>query len=116
MLGRIEKFNKKDFVIKAAAHITGGGFYDKAARAVPPGASMIVYKNAWVRPEIFTEMQERAKIDDKEMYRTFNMGIGMVLVVSDRAKMDVVRAAAKYGIKSTIIGEIVNGAGGVVIA
>lgn len=111
----LEKFNAKGFGIKALAHITGGGFYDKAVRVVPPQTTMILYKNAWARPDIFIEMQDRAKLDDKEMFRTFNMGIGMVLVARDDIKMDVVRALAKAGAKSTVIGEMVGGVGGVAV-
>lgn len=115
VLNLLQKFNASSLGIKAMAHITGGGFYDKAARVVPSHSTMILYKNAWVRPEIFIEMQERAKIDDKQMYKTFNMGIGMILVVKNAVKMDVVRALAKQGQRSFIIGEIVNGVGGVAI-
>ena len=111
----LEKFNVKGFKIKALAHITGGGFYDKAMRVVPSHTTMILYKNAWVRPDIFIEMQDRSKIDDKGMFRTFNMGIGMVLVVKDDVKMDVVRALATAGLKSSIIGEMVSGVGGVAV-
>ncbi len=112
----LKKFNAKDMGIKAIAHITGGGFYDKATRAVPPGTTMVIYKNAWHRPTVFQEIQDSAKIDDKQMYRTFNMGIGMVLVVRDAIKMDVVRAAAKAGVKAAIIGEMISGVGGVAVA
>jgi phosphoribosylformylglycinamidine cyclo-ligase len=115
VLRALEKFNAKDFGIKAAAHITGGGFYDKAGRVVPQGMTMTLYKNAWHLPEVFAEVQERGKIEDKEMFRTFNMGIGMVLVVRDALKMDVVRSLHKWGVKSYCIGEIVNGVGGVVV-
>lgn len=115
VLVALEKFNRKDFGIKALAHITGGGFYDKASRAVPSHNSMVLYKNAWAVPEIFREIQERAEIDEKDMYRTFNMGIGMVVVVRDAIKMDVTRAFLKSGIKSYIIGEIVTGVGGVAV-
>lgn len=115
VLSLLEKFNAKDFGIKAVAHITGGGFYDKAARVVPKGTTMTLYKNAWHPPEVFCEIQERGKIEDKEMFRTFNMGIGMVLVVRDSIKMDVVRVLYKSGVKSHCIGEIVNGVGGVVV-
>ncbi len=113
VLRLIKKF---DPGIKAMAHITGGGFYDKARRAVSKNMTMIIYKNAWQRPEIFQELQDRGNIDDKEMFKTFNMGIGMVLVVRDALKMDVVREADRYGLKGHIIGEIVSGVGGVTIA
>ena len=113
VLRLIKKF---DPGIKAMAHITGGGFYDKAVRAVPKNMTMIIYKNAWQRPEVFQELQDRGNIDDKEMFKTFNMGIGMVMVVRDALKMDVVREAARYGLKAHIIGEMVSGVGGVAIA
>jgi phosphoribosylformylglycinamidine cyclo-ligase len=116
VLKLIKKFNGSSFGIKAMAHITGGGFYDKAKRAVPKNMTMIIYKNAWQRPEVFQELQDRGDMDDKEMFKTFNMGIGMVLVVRDALKMDVVREAARCGLKAHIIGEIVSGVGGVAIA
>ncbi len=111
----LKLIRKFDPGIKAIAHITGGGFYDKARRAVSKNMTMIIYKNAWQRPEIFQELQDRGNIDDKEMFKTFNMGIGMVLVVRDALKMDVVREADRYGLKGHIIGEIVSGVGGVVV-
>ncbi|MFH0940325.1 MAG: phosphoribosylformylglycinamidine cyclo-ligase [Candidatus Omnitrophota bacterium] len=113
VLKLIKKF---DTGIKAMAHITGGGFYDKAKRAVPKNMTMIIYKNAWQRPEVFQELQDRGNMDDKEMFKIFNMGIGMVLVVRDALKMDVVRESARCGLKAHIIGEIVSGVGGVAIA
>lgn len=115
VLSVLRKFNASGFSIKALAHITGGGFYDKAIRIVPPKATMIIYKNAWVRPEIFEEIQRTGGIDDKEMFRTFNMGMGMVVVTRDSVKMDVARAFSRSGIKATIIGEIVSGVGGVAV-
>ncbi|MFH0876657.1 MAG: phosphoribosylformylglycinamidine cyclo-ligase [Candidatus Omnitrophota bacterium] len=115
LLGILKKFNAKNFNIKAAAHITGGAFYDKASRIVPKNLSMVLYKNAWSRPEIFDEIQERVHMADKEMYRTFNMGIGMILVVRDSMKMEVVRELSRLGCKSRTIGEMVSGVGGVVI-
>jgi phosphoribosylformylglycinamidine cyclo-ligase len=114
-LSALKKFNTGDIRIKAAAHITGGAFYDKAARVVPAQMTMAIYKNAWSKQEIFEEISERGKISEKEMFKTFNMGIGMILVVKDSCKMDVVRAIAKFGIKSYIIGEIISGVGGVAI-
>ncbi|MFA5039063.1 MAG: phosphoribosylformylglycinamidine cyclo-ligase [Candidatus Omnitrophota bacterium] len=115
VLSVLKKANASGFSIKAMAHITGGGFYDKAVRVVPPKNTMIIYKNAWARPEIFEEIQHHSGLDDKEMFKTFNMGIGMAVVVRDGAKMDVVRAFSRAGVKASIIGEIVNGVGGVAV-
>ncbi len=115
VLAALKKFNAKESVIRAIAHITGGGFYDKAARIVPQGMTMVLYRNAWHVPGIFREIQDNGRIEDKEMYKTFNMGVGMVLVVRDEIKMDVVRALSKLGIKSAIIGEMIKGVGGVAL-
>jgi phosphoribosylformylglycinamidine cyclo-ligase len=111
----VRKFNSRGNYIKALGHITGGGFYDKASRVVPSNATMVLYKNAWARPMIFDEICDLTKLDDKEMYRTFNMGIGMTVVVHDVVKMDVVKAFTKLGIKSAIIGEMIAGVGGVAV-
>jgi len=115
VLDVLKKFNAQQCAVKAIAHITGGGFTDKAGRVVPPGATMVLYRNAWTAPPIFEEIQQAGRVSEKEMYRTFNMGIGMVLVVRDSAKMAVVRALAKSGAPSTIIGEIIPGVGGVAL-
>src|SRR3989338_4006014 len=72
----------KKVKIKSIAHITGGGFYDNIPRVVPSDKSVLIYKELWQVPRIFRVIQKRAKISDKEMYRTFNMGIGMVIVVN----------------------------------
>ncbi|MDD2866200.1 MAG: phosphoribosylformylglycinamidine cyclo-ligase [Candidatus Omnitrophica bacterium] len=115
VLSVLKAFNASSCNVKALAHITGGAFYDKASRAVPSKTTMIIYKNAWARPAIFEELQHLGKIDEKEMFRTFNMGIGMVVVVRDAVKMDIVRAFSRHGVKAAIIGEIVSGVGGVAV-
>ena len=116
VLSVLKKANASGFLVKALAHITGGGFYDKAVRVVPEKTTMIIYKNAWVRPEVFEEIQHHSGMSDQEMFKTFNMGIGMAVVVKDSAKMDMVRAFARAGVKAAIIGEIVSGVGGVAVA
>ena len=65
---------------KAAAHITGGGFFENVPRALPAGLAARFDSVAWEVPPIFREIQRRARIDDQEMRATFNLGIGMVLV------------------------------------
>ena len=101
--------------IKSLAHITGGGFYENIPRVVPKDKSILIYKELWDMPGIFNVIQKRAGISDREMYRTFNMGIGMVLVVS---KTDVKKAhevLKKSRLKSWTIGEIIKGNGEVII-
>ncbi|MFA5976043.1 MAG: phosphoribosylformylglycinamidine cyclo-ligase [Elusimicrobiota bacterium] len=69
-------------VIKGMAHITGGGFIDNIPRVLPKGLQVCITARSWPIPELFHEIQKRAKLPDEEMFRTLNMGIGLVLVVS----------------------------------
>ncbi len=106
---------KKILKIKSIAHITGGGFYDNIPRVIPKNTSALIYKNLWDIPDIFKLIQKKAKIDDKEMFRTFNMGIGMVLVVSERDAAKAQKLLKNFKLKSWIIGKIVRGGGEVII-
>jgi phosphoribosylformylglycinamidine cyclo-ligase len=95
--------------VKAMAHITGGGFYDNIPRVVPEGLGVHIRLGSWPVQRIFREIQERGKVGEREMFRTFNMGIGMVVVV---AAKDVDRTLAlfkKLGQKAHLIGELVRG-------
>jgi phosphoribosylformylglycinamidine cyclo-ligase len=65
---------------KAAAHVTGGGLLDNLPRALPPGCAAELDRSAWEVPEIFRLVARRGRIDEEEMFGTFNMGLGMVLV------------------------------------
>ncbi len=101
--------------IKSMAHITGGGFYDNIPRVLPQGTAALIYKELWRVPEIFKLIQRRAKISDKEMYRTFNMGIGMALLVDKKHVKRVHAVIKSHGLKSWTIGEIIKGKREVVI-
>jgi phosphoribosylformylglycinamidine cyclo-ligase len=68
---------------KAAAHITGGGLLDNLPRALPPGLAAELDRQAWQPPEIFRLIARRGAVDEDEMFGTFNMGLGMVLVTSE---------------------------------
>jgi phosphoribosylformylglycinamidine cyclo-ligase len=96
--------------IKAAAHITGGGFYDNIPRMLPKGVKAIVRTGSWSIPSVFGLIEKNADIRKKDMYRTFNMGIGMVLALS---KKDADKAqkilSKKFKLKSWVIGEVVKG-------
>lgn len=89
--------------IKAIVNITGGGFYDNIIRAIPKNCSCIIYKDGWKPHEIFKLIQQKGNISDKEMYRTFNMGIGMVLIVDKKVCNKILNFFAK---NSTFIGEV----------
>jgi phosphoribosylformylglycinamidine cyclo-ligase len=100
---------KEKLSIKGIAHITGGAFYDKIPRVIPKGMAIAIDKSSWQVPWIFSAIRKKARLDDRQMYRTFNMGIGMALVLAkgdvDRAK-DILR---KYGFSSFVIGEVIKG-------
>ena len=70
------------FEIKGMAHMTGGAFYEKLTKILPAGRCFLVHKGSWSVPKIFQIIQKKGKITDSEMYRTFNMGIGLALVVA----------------------------------
>jgi phosphoribosylformylglycinamidine cyclo-ligase len=67
--------------ILGIAHITGGGLLENIPRILPEGVAVRINQKSWPKPPIFSLIQKEGKISDEEMYRTFNMGIGMVLVV-----------------------------------
>ena len=102
--------------IKGIAHITGGAFIDKIPRIIPQGRAMEICKNSWPVPKIFREIKTRAELTAHEMLRTFNMGIGMVLVVSPKNSAKVIRyLKQKFSLPSWEIGEIVKGKREVVV-
>ena len=83
----------KKFDLHGMVHITGGGFYDNIPRILPEDCAE-VHADAWEVPAVFKKLQEWGNVPVKEMYRTFNMGVGMVLVV-DPSEADAVRAHLK---------------------
>ncbi|UCD05147.1 MAG: phosphoribosylformylglycinamidine cyclo-ligase [candidate division WOR-3 bacterium] len=89
--------------IKGLAHITGGGFYDNIERVLPPGRAAIIRKKAWQPQPVFKLIQELGKVPDDEMYRVFNMGIGMCVVI-DKKHLRYFKP-----LRPRIIGEIVKG-------
>jgi phosphoribosylformylglycinamidine cyclo-ligase len=95
--------------IKALSHITGGGFYDNIPRVLPDGISTQIARGSWPVPPIFKKIQRRGNIEEPEMYRTFNMGIGMVLVLSPRSTSHALTVLTELGQKAWVIGELVVG-------
>ncbi|KAG8385233.1 hypothetical protein BUALT_Bualt03G0020800 [Buddleja alternifolia] len=96
--------------VKGIAHITGGGFTDNIPRVFPKGLGALIYKDSWVVPPVFKWIQEAGKIEDVEMMRTFNMGIGMVLVVKEEAALRIL--GDDHTTNSVYrIGEVISGDG-----
>jgi phosphoribosylformylglycinamidine cyclo-ligase len=90
--------------IKGMAHITGGGITENLPRVLPDGTAARVQTTAWTIPPVFAWLQEKGRVPRDEMLRTFNMGIGLVLVVAPD-RMDQVKAA----VGGSVIGDIVKG-------
>ncbi len=101
--------------IKGCSHITGGGFYENIPRMLPEGVRAVVRKNSYEVPAIFKLLAETGDIDEKMMYNTYNMGIGMMVAV-DSADADAALAALKEaGETAYVVGEIENGEKGVTV-
>jgi len=92
--------------IKGAAHITGGGLIDNPPRIFPKGTGAEIFLGSWPVPPLFQYLEKRGRLGREEAYRTFNMGIGMIVVV---ARKDA--AAAKKAVRCFKIGRIVRGNG-----
>ena len=96
-------------VIKGCSHITGGGFYENIPRMLPEGVTAVVNKGSYPVPPIFTLLQKTGNLEEKMMYNTYNMGIGMVLAV-DAADADKTLAALKEaGEAAYVIGKVEAG-------
>ena len=105
----------KENYIKGMVHITGGGFYENIPRVLPNGVTAEVDCDTWPRLPVFTKLQEWGNVDWHEMYRTFNMGIGMILIV-DADDVDTVKANLESRNEAVYeIGRIVAGEGPVVV-
>ncbi len=116
ILSLIKTQNSRQKTLKGIAHITGGAFMGKIPRIIPEGLSARIYRDAWPVPKIFQEIRARAGLNLKEMFRTFNMGIGMVLVVAPQESPRVIRLLReKFNLRAWTVGEIVAGKREVII-
>jgi phosphoribosylformylglycinamidine cyclo-ligase len=97
--------------VHAAAHITGGGIPGNLGRVLPAGADAVVDTGAWVEPTIFAEIRARDDVDDAEMGRVFNLGIGMVLVVEPGGVADALDALVAAGCPAVVMGRVTEGTG-----
>ncbi len=98
-----------EFDVHGMAHITGGGFYDNIPRALPADCQAVVERRTWTPPVIFQLLQELGNVSDREMYRTFNMGIGFVLVVPREQESAVLSRLQELGETALYIGEVRKG-------
>ena len=105
----------REFDIHGMVHITGGGFYENIPRALPDHMGAEVNAAAWEMPPIFRLLQEWGNVDWAEMYRTFNMGIGMVLIVSPEEAQRIAAHLEEQGERVYQIGHVTEGAHEIVI-
>jgi phosphoribosylformylglycinamidine cyclo-ligase len=92
--------------VKALAHLTGGGFIENIPRVLPDGLGAVVHRASWKVPPLFKVIQKRGGVPEEEMYRVFNMGIGMVAIVEEKDADRFQKAVAE---ETFVIGELVKG-------
>ncbi len=97
--------------LHAVAHVTGGGITDNLARVLPPALDARVRRGSWENLPIFHLIQDLGQVEEAEMYRTFNMGLGMILVVDRDGMGTVARELERAGESHVLVGEIGKGEG-----
>ena len=105
----------KHVTLKACSHITGGGFYENVPRMLRDGTHAVIEKGSYPIPAIFSLMKKKANLDEKMMYNTFNMGIGMVVAVASSEADRAIEAFEAAGDKAYVIGKITAGEKGVTL-
>lgn len=96
----------KYFHIRGIAHITGGGFIDNIPRILPGPCRAVIQKGSWPVPVIFDLIREMGSIDEAEMFRVFNMGIGMIIIVAEKDHAEIMERLDKLGEKAFSIGSV----------
>jgi phosphoribosylformylglycinamidine cyclo-ligase len=102
--------------VHALAHITGGGLTDNIPRVLRPGLEVVLQRSAWPRSAVFEWLAQTGRIEEAEMHRTFNCGIGMIVIVSQEQTDQALRLLAEHGETASLIGEVRRGDRGVYIA
>lgn len=106
----------KQVNVKAVSHITGGGFYENIPRMLTDGFTAKIEKRSIPVLPIFDVIQKTGNITERDMFNTFNMGVGMIAAVAKEDADKAVEALRNSGEKACVIGEVVNGSEGVIIA
>jgi phosphoribosylformylglycinamidine cyclo-ligase len=96
-------------VVHGIAHITGGGLHENLARILPPGVGITIDRGSWPVPPVFKWLQKLGDVDEAEMFNVFNMGVGLVLVVSPYYAESIQQQLAKAGLSNWVIGRAVEG-------
>jgi len=105
----VESLKEKGITLKGLAHITGGGLIENPPRILPQELAMELDPSRWEIPPIFPFLQEKGEISNNEMFRTFNMGIGLVVVVPPQEGSTTLEVLTKAGYRAWNIGKIIQG-------
>ena len=95
--------------VKGISHITGGGFYENMPRMLKDDVSLRIQKNSYPVLPIFSLIQKQGNIPERDMYNTFNMGIGMAIIVKKEETQKAIKILEEQGEKAYVIGEVVKG-------
>ncbi|MBR2258703.1 MAG: phosphoribosylformylglycinamidine cyclo-ligase [Blautia sp.] len=101
--------------IHACSHITGGGFYENVPRMLKEGTRAVIHKDSYPVPEIFSLLAKKGEIEERVMYNTFNMGLGMIIAVAKEDLEKTMEAVRQSGEQAYVVGEIVSGDKGVTL-
>lgn len=99
----------KEVQVKSIAHITGGGFYENMPRAYGEGLDAYIEKGSWNIPAIFNLIQKTGNISEHDMYNTFNMGVGMMVIVKKEDVDKALSVLVASGVEASVIGHMVKG-------
>jgi len=102
-------------IVHGMAHITGGGLVGNIPRVLPKDCNAVIKKSSWPVPKIFTFLQAQGPVDEAEMFRVFNMGIGFVLIVAEDFAHSIIKKLSRFGEKVYKIGRITTGMGKVAL-
>jgi phosphoribosylformylglycinamidine cyclo-ligase len=102
-------------VVHGMAHITGGGLVGNIPRVLPKNCDAVIKKSSWPRPKIFAFLQEAGPVEEEEMFRVFNVGIGFVIVVAEDFADSIMKKLRRYGERVYKIGRITTGTGKVIL-
>ena len=108
-VGAMKAIKNAGVRVKACSHITGGGFYENIPRMLPEGKHAVIEKNSYPIPPIFTLMAKEGNVEEQMMYNTFNMGIGMAVIVPANEVEKALKVLKEQGEEAYLIGEVVEG-------
>jgi len=111
VLSALSLFNKRTKTIRALAHITGGGLVENIPRVIPMDLDAVINSKSWQQPAIFDLIRRLGPVEEEEMRRVFNIGIGMVMIVSAKSAGKVLSHMQSEGESAWIIGQIEKGQG-----